>query len=260
MNLESRLSGVPTFLRPDKLELLSLDANKEPVFDPLEIEVFDPLEIEGDLADGEDTFGTEFLIVLLPVLLQVLSIDAEETLLDDESEGDDFTEDFLTESCLVASELGNVLGVRAMGEMGTDFLVSEMLGREEVLVTVEGSELLRTSGRDRLNGSEAEGVVFSPATELTLLCRFVVESGCFSGKPPVLFLLIGGAEFKLLEVLLTVDLAMFDLTAFDLESGPLFGSIIFLVAPVGPDSFDVAVTFGFAGFAGFAVFAVPFTL
>lgn len=63
MNLESRLSGVrvPTFLRPDKLALLSRDIDKDP---PL-----NPLETVGDRDDdGEDSFETDLLIPLLPLL------------------------------------------------------------------------------------------------------------------------------------------------------------------------------------------------
>jgi hypothetical protein len=78
---------------PDKLaELLSFDPNKDPIFDPLELE-----GVRSDRADrivGEDTFCTVFFIVLLPVL----SMESEETLLEDESDGDDLTEDFLAES------------------------------------------------------------------------------------------------------------------------------------------------------------------
>lgn len=207
MKRESRLSGVATFRRPDKLEFLSRDADKWPTFGPL--------ETEGDRDDGEETFETALLIVLLPVL----SNDIEETLRDEESVGDDFTAEFFVESCFPASELGNVLEVLPTGEMGTDFLVSEMFGLVEGLLATEERELLRTSGSDRLNGSEEVAeVVFLPVTELTVFCCLLVtETGCFSGKPPVLFLLVIGTELKLREVPLTVDLVTVDLAAVELN-------------------------------------------
>lgn len=236
MKRESRLFDVATFLRPDVLELLSRDVDKKPTFGPL--------ETEGDRADGQETFETDLLLVLLPVL----SNEMEETLRDEESVGVDFTADFLVESCFPASELGNFLEVLPTGEMGTNFLISEMLGLAEGLVTTEGSELLRTSGSDRLNGSkEVAEVVFLPATELTLVCRLLVsESGCLSGKPPVLFLLVIGTELKLREVPLTVDLVRIGLVTIEANSEPPFGSILFLVVPGGP--------------VGLTIFAVRFAL
>lgn len=60
MNRESLLSRVADFLRPDKLELLSSEDDNDP---PLK-----PLVIEGERADGDETFETVFLVVLLPVL------------------------------------------------------------------------------------------------------------------------------------------------------------------------------------------------
>ncbi|KAK9267422.1 hypothetical protein L1049_009848 [Liquidambar formosana] len=70
----------------------------------------------------------------------------------------------------------------------------------------------------------AEGLVFFTAVELTLFCRLVTETAdCFSGKPPVLFLLVTETEFELREDPVKVDFA-----TLELESELLFGSILFL--------------------------------
>lgn len=188
MNLESLLSGVATFLRPDKLELLSRDDDKDPDLNPL--------ETEGDRADGEETFVTVLLIPLLPLL----SNDVEVILREEEEETNDdgLAEDFLTVSCLVSSDLVDVFKLRATGDTGTDFLASETLVLVEALALTEGNELLLSSGRDRLAGSEPEELsVFFLATETALLCLF-------SGNPPVLFRLAAGTVLELFNDALTV--------------------------------------------------------
>jgi len=176
----------------------------------------------------------------------VLSNDEEATLFEKETDGDGVARDFFPESCLFASEEGGVLEVRAIGAEGADFLVSEVVDRVNDLVATEGNELLLTSGRDRLNGSEATVLVILLETGLTLVCFLVIETGCFSGKPPVLFLLTTGTEFEELAFVAV------DLTRVLLKSKLLLTSILFLVTPVGPETFGV--TFGFT------VFNVLFTL
>lgn len=206
MNLESRLSGVATFLRPDKLELLSRDDDKD--------RALNPLETEGDRADEEETFEAVFLIPLLPLLPN----EVEVTILEEEEEEADdagFIEDFLAVSCLATSDPVDVFRLRPTGDTGTDFLVSDTLARVEALVIGEGNELL-TSGRDRLTGVEPKGVVFFPATEPILLCRF-------SGKPPVLFRLAAGTTFELFSDALTVGFI-----TFEAESRPALESNLFL--------------------------------
>lgn len=236
MKRESRLSGVATLRRPDKLELLFTDEdNKLP---------FDPLETEGDPADGEEIFGTAFLVVLLAVLPN----GEEGTLLEEETDGDDVAKDFFPESCLFASEEDSVLEVRAIGAEDTDFLVSEIADRVNDLVATEGNELLLPSRRDCLGDSEAGGLIFLLATGLTLVCLLVIELGCFSGKPPVLFLLTTGTNFEELAFVAV------DLMRVLLKSELLFTSIVFLVGPVGPKTFCITVAFGFT------VFDVLFTL
>jgi len=229
MNLESRLSGVPVFLRPDKLELLSRDDDKDPALNPL--------ETEGDRADGEESFETVFLIPLLPLL----SNDVEVILLEKEEETDDagLTEDFLTLSCLVMSDPVDVFKLLPTGETGTDFLLaSETLVRVEALATTGGNELLLCSGRDRLTGSEPEGLaVFFPATEPALICLL-------SGNPPVLFRLATGTAFKLFNDALTVGFI-----TVELDSWPVLESNLFLAETVAAETFEDAGTLGFADFA-----------
>lgn len=234
MKRESRLSGVPTFRRPEKLELLFTDGdNKLP---------FDPLETEGDLADGDETFGTAFLVVLLAVP----SNGEEATLFEEETDGDDIAKSFFPESCLFASDEDSVLEIRAIGGEGTDFLVFKIADRVNDLVPTEGNELLLTSGRDRLSNSEAGGLIFLLATGLTLVCLLVIELSCCSGKPPVLFLLNTGTE--------ELAFGAVDLTRVLLKSELLFTSIVLPVGPVGPETFGVTVAFGFT------VFDILFTL
>lgn len=229
MNRESRLSGVAAFLLPEKLELLSIDEDREPTFDPL--------EIAGDRADGEESLELTFLNVLLPLL----SNDEVTLFEEEEIEDADLTEDLLTVSCFLTSDSVDVLKLLVRGETGPDFLVSETPTLGDVLVTTEGNELLLISGRERLNGSEANVVVFLLATELTLLGRLVTETDDFSGKPPVLFLL-NGTEFELRA---DPDPVTVDFTTPELESELIFDSIFFRIEPVGTRTFEAAATLGF---------------
>lgn len=91
INRESLLSGVPALLRPDKLEVLSKDEDKDPFLTPL--------ETEGDRVDGEETFEIVFRLKLPPLL----SNDTEDTLLEDEeADNAGFVEAFLTVSVLAS--------------------------------------------------------------------------------------------------------------------------------------------------------------
>lgn len=247
MNLESRLSGVATFLRPDKLELLSRDEDKDPALNPLETEgeradpALNPPEIEGEREDGEDTFETVFLIPLPPLL----SKEEEATLLEEEEEVDNagLTEGLLAVSCFVTSDPVDVLKLRSTGNTVVDFLVSGALTLFEGLVTTEGNELLLSSGRDRL----ASSVVFFPATVVALFCRLVAETtDGFSGTSPVLFRLITGTEFTVRDAPATVDFF-----TFELESKALLGSTLFLIEPLATDTFDVTAAPGFTVFITF---------
>lgn len=177
------------------------------------------METEGDRAAGEDNFVEYFLV---ETLLAVLSNDVEALLLADKSDDDDnLAEVFLTDSCLLASELTNALGVFARGEMGTDLLVSEILDGVVVLVMVDGNVLFRISGRDRRIGSVAKELVFLAVPEPTLpLGRLVTVISCLSGKPPVLLLLVTGVVPEIREALLTVDFVRDDLTPLGLKSVP----------------------------------------
>lgn len=175
MRCESRFSGVPTFLRPDKLELLSSVVDKTPALVPLETRL-----------EGEETFETDFLNELL---LPVLSIDEEAILFEETEEIEDLNEVLRLNSCLLASELVDVVSAleTGEGEEGNDLCVFGMLVLFAGLAPREGIELLRISGRDFLRGSEAKELVFLPTAELTPLPgRFVSEIVCFSGRPPVL--------------------------------------------------------------------------
>lgn len=156
------------------MKLLSREVDRDPALKPL--------EIEGDLADGEESF---FLLMLLAVL----STDVEITLLEEEEEAGNagLTEGF---SSLLTPDPVDALKHLSMG---TEFLVSETL---PVLTMgfVGGKELLLSSGRDLLTGSETALLVFP-----LVFCRFVEETGCFSGTPPVLFLLAIGTGLVLQE-------------------------------------------------------------
>lgn len=220
---ESRLSRVPPFFLLDELALLSRDVDNEPALEPV--------ETEGDRAAEEDNFVVNFLV---ETLLTVLSNDEEALLLAEESDGDDnLAEVFLTDSWLLASELTDALGVFVRGEIGTDLLVSDVLDRVVVLALVEGNVLFRISGRDRLIGSAAKELLFLAVPEPTLVAlgRLVTVVGCFSGKPPVLFLLGPGGVPEIREVLLTVDFVRVDLTDLELESVPSVIPVFLFTVP-----------------------------
>lgn len=220
---ESRLSRVPPFFLLDELVLLSSDVDNEPALDPV--------ETEGDRAAEEDNFVVNFLV---ETLLTVLSNDEEALLLAEESDGDDnLAEVFLTDSWLLASELTDALGVFVRGEIGTDLLVSDVLDRVVVLALLEGNVLFRISGRDRLIGSAAKELLFLAVPEPTLvpLGRLVTVVGCFSGKPPVLFLLGPGGVPEIREVLLKVDFVRVDLTPLELESVPSVIPVFLFAVP-----------------------------
>lgn len=230
---ETLISGVPAFLRLDAVDILSREDDKDLVFDPL--------ETTDDRAVEEENFE----IIFLDELLNVLSMDVEGTLEDEESDEEDLTLDVIRECPLLASELlPTVLGVLVVGEEGTEFLVSMELERTEALPANEGSELLRGSGRDRLNGSVVvEEPVFLPTAELTLLICFSTGTCCcFSGKLPVLFLLTAEPAFDVVLPLSIVGFLRVDLTTL----GTLLGSIFFRVVPVvEPETFKDDETVGF---------------
>lgn len=228
-------------MRLDKFELLLNDVENDP---PL-----DPVEIGGVRTDGEETFPNAFLTT---ELLPVLSSDVEATFLVDETEGGDgLTGVFFRYSCLLASEVDELLGLLVTVDTGTDFLISEMLALLVAPVPTEGNELLRISGRDLLTVSETEELVFLPATEETPpSCRFVSDDiGCFSAKPPVLFLLTTGREPELLEALLTVGLVKVDLIAVvELATEPFLISVFLFAIPVPAMPFGSVEPFGLAHF------------
>lgn len=235
MKCESRLSALAVFFRSDRFELLSRDVDKEGTLGPL--------ETEGDRDDGDETFETALLNVLLPVL--------SNDICDVDKLVDELSADLFVPPLLPTSELSSDLEVRLTLEI--ELLVSVTFGLVVGLATTEGSELLLTSGSDRLNGSEELAELGSlPATELTLVCRLLAETGCFSGKPPVLFLLSTGTELKAPEVPVTFALVMVGFATFDRNSEPLFSSVLFLAVPIGP------VTVGLAIFAVLFAFSVRF--
>lgn len=249
MNLESRLSGVDIFLRPDKPELLSRDEDNDPALNPLDTEgeradpALNPPETVGVRADGEETFETVFLIPL-PTLL---SNEEEVTLLEEEEEEEvdnaGFKEGLLTFSSLVTSDPVEVLKLRSNGNAVVDFLVSGALTLFEGLVTTEGNELLLSSGRERLAGS----VVFFSAMVAALFCLLVADTtDGFSDTPPVLFRLVTGTEFTVRDAPATVDFL-----TLELESTALLGSTFFLIVPLDADTFDVPAAPGFTIFVNF---------
>lgn len=219
MKRESRLSGVPALLRPDKLELLSRDSDREPALKPL--------ELEGERADGEESLEIVFLLMLLPVL----SSDEEASLLEEEEEEETdnagLTEDFLTVSGLRTPDPIDVLKLLSMG---TDFLASETL-LVRIVGFAEGKELLLSCGRDCFTGSETAFVF--PPEPVVVFWSFVAETDSFSGAPPVLFLLVTGTELVLREDAVVV-------VTFEIESEVFFGLLLF-----GAERFEVAEMVGF---------------
>lgn len=208
------------------MKLLSREVDRDPALKPL--------ETEGDLADGEESF---FLLMLLAVL----STDVEITLLEEEEEevgNAGLAEGF---SSLLTPDPVDALKHLPMG---TEFLVSETL---PVLTMgfVGGKELLLSSGRDLLTGSET-ALVFP-----LVFCRFVEETGCFSGTPPVLFLLAIGTDLVLQE-------DAFLAVTFELESELFFG-ILFRIEPIGVKRWELAEMVGFVVFETFIGICIELT-
>lgn len=234
MKCESLLSGVAAFFRPDKLELLSRDDDKDPDLKPL--------DTVGDRVIGEETFEIVFLLALLAVL------SSDEELIffkDEEADDDGFTVDFLRVFCILVPDAVDVLKLRPTGDTGTDFLVSERFARGVSFVADEDSELPLSSGRDRLTDSVANRVEgFLPAIELVLFCCLAVEADDFSDKPPVLFLLVTATELDDLNEEDTVDLAK-----PELNSDPFLVSLLFLVELAGAETFGFAASLDFPGLA-----------
>lgn len=227
-------------LRPDKLELLSRDFDKELVLNAL--------ETEGERADGELTFETVFL----PTLLSVLSNDVEESFFEEEeTDNTGFTEGFLIVSGLLTSDPVDDLKLLSVADTDCDFLTSETLDRVTGFVAAEGKELLLSSGRDSLTGSDAE-VAFLPVTLATLFRFFIVDD--FSTTPPVLFLLAPGTEFKLGD-----EAGKLVLVTFELECKLLFGSVFFLIEPVGAKRLEVAAIVGLVVFVTFFLVSTEVT-
>lgn len=240
MNRESRLSGVPILLRPDKLELLSRDVDKDPVLNPL--------ETEGELADGEETCETVFLLTRLPAL----SNDVEGSLFEEEeTDNVGLIEGFLELSDLLILDPVDDLKLLSLSDTGSIFLASETLERVSDFVEAEGKELLLSSGRDSLTGSDAE-VAFLPVTLATLFRFFIVDD--FSTTPPVLFLLAPGTEFKLGD-----EAGKLVLVTFELECKLLFGSVFFLIEPVGAKRLEVAAIVGLVVFVTFFLVSTEVT-
>ena len=207
------------------MKLLSREVDSDPALKPL--------ETEGDLADGEESF---FLLMLLAVL----STDVEITLLEEEEEVGNagLAEGF---SSLLTPDPVDALKHLSMG---TEFLVSETL---PVLTMgfVGGKELL-SSGRDLLTGSET-ALAFP-----LVFCRFVEETGCFSGTPPVLFLLAIGTDLVLQE-------DAFLAVTFELESELFFGSVLFRIEPIGVKRWELAEMVGFVVFETFIGICIELT-
>lgn len=197
----------------------------------------------GDRAERGETLATGFFTVRV---LPLLSKDGEEIrLIEDADNGVVLSDVFLPESNLLDSELVGVLGVLATGEMGVDFRVSEMFCLTDGLAPMDESELLLSSGRDFLRGFEAEELLLLPPPIPSLLCRFVIDIGCFSGKPPVLLLPVTGIDPEVRITLLTVGLVNLDLVSFELESVPLFASIFLLEGPPVPVPLSEVVALDF---------------
>lgn len=143
---------------------------------------------------------------------------------------------------MVASELVDFLKL-----LSTDDTVSAFF----VLVITEGNGLFLNSGRDRVTGPETEGPLFFSATEPPLFAPFNAGIDGFSGKPPVLFLLITATEDEIRE---DPDPNRVDLAVLDPK--PLFRSILPLLEPADPESFPAEITLDFRVFGtGFALSA-----
>lgn len=201
----------------------------------------DPLENEGDRADDEESFATDFLT---EELLPVLSNDVEGTLLTEEADDkDDLIEVLFKESCLVESEVEGVLGDVATGDAGTELLTAETLDREAILELTGGNELLRSSGRDLLTGSESEELDRLPSAVLRVASCFcfTTDVDCFSRNPPVLFLLVTETEPEVREALLTVDLVSVDFVPVKFADETFFISVFFF-AIVVVEAFPLPVT------------------
>lgn len=211
------------------MKLLSREVDRDPALKPL--------ETEGDLADGEESF---FLLMLLAVL----STDVEITLLEEEEEEEEVGNAGLAEGFSSLLTPDPVDALKHL-PMGTEFLVSETL---PVLTMgfVGGKELLLSSGRDLLTGSET-ALVFP-----LVFCRFVEETGCFSGTPPVLFLLAIGTDLVLQE-------DAFLAVTFELESELFFGSVLFRIEPIGVKRWELAEMVGFVVFETFIGICIELT-
>lgn len=163
----------------------------------------------------------------------------------EEADSAGLTKDLLTLSCLLTLDpVGVVFETRLTGDTGIDFLVSGTLLRvEEALLTTEGKELLLGSGTGCRTGSEPDTLlVFLPATEPALLCRF-------SGNPPVLFrLAAAGTAFAVFNDALKVGFITLEVELKPEPEpgprpGPVFKSNLFLTEPVAAAGFTVFATF-----------------
>lgn len=149
---------------------------------------------------------------------------------EDEIDGVDLIEDLLAASLLIAlsgvSDGIEVFKLLSADEIRTDFLAPGTLDRGECLETTEDSELLLSSGRERLVGSDV-GVLVAAAL-LALFTFFEEDAGDFSGNPPVLFLLVTGTEPETRVDPLAVDLVTFELEPKTvLDSMPLLTELTF---------------------------------
>lgn len=210
--------------------------------------VLDLLETAGDRVDGEETFEIVFLATL--PLLALLSWEVEVSLLEvkeDEIDGVDLIVDVLAPSLLVSfpgvSDSFEDFKLLSADEIGTDLPVSGTFVRGECLETTEDNELLLSSGRERLVGSDV-GVLMAAAL-FTLFC-FFEEVGDFSGNPPVLFLLVTGTEVET-----RVDPIAVDFGALELEFKADLDSMLLLTELV----FGASVAEGFTVFI--LLFAFP---
>lgn len=166
---------------------------------------------------------------------------------EDEIDGVDLIEDLLAASLLIAfsgvSDGINDFKLLSADEIGTDFLSSGTLVRGECLETTEDNELLLSSARERLVGSDA-GVLMAAAL-LTLFTFFEEDAGDFSGNPPVLFLLVIGTAPET-----RVDPLAVDLVTLELESKAVLDSMLLLTE----------LTFGASAAEGFTVLILLFAL
>lgn len=120
----------------------------------------------------------------------------------------------------------DLVELRLPGDTGIDFLLSGRLALDTVLAEREDSELLLSSGNDRLTGSVSEAV-------LTRFAGTLVPPVDLSVTPPVLFLLtVTGVELETRDEEDAVGLIKLELTtAFFLVVAARFETLSGLLLP-----------------------------